>query len=292
MSTVELWVEARDGRPAVNPVVREMLDALVRLGHDVDVVVPDERPVVPTGETRAAAPDLVLLKSTTPAALSAAAVAEASGVRFLNRAAASIAVSDKAFALARLAAAGVPVPHTLLAADGVPVPAGAPAVDDPGPRSPGGWVRKPAHGVHGWGVSFHPGLQDALRSATDTAAAPAGTAPGSVLLQGRAGDDAPDVKVYAVGERVFAGRKPFSRSSFASDDVEPVSLHPDEHAAVVAAGRACGLRVFGVDLRRGPGDDPTTSTVVDVNAWPGFRGFPTAVPVLLDEVLGALREPR
>ena len=287
MSRVELWVERRGGRPAVNPVMAALLDLLGRLGHDVAVVVPEDRLVA---DGSAAGCDLVLLKTTTPAALAAAAVAQAGGTPVLNDAAASVAMADKAFALARVAAAGVPVPATLLLPDdglpGTAVPLGSvPPVRD----AAGSWVRKPVGGVHGWGVGVHAGLADALGARTDTSGAPAGAVRSSVLVQEHVGGSSTDVKVYAVRGTLFAGRKAFSASSFSTDDVEPVELTASEREACATAGEACGLVLYGVDLRRDPGGG---STVVDVNAFPGYRGFPAAVPALADVVLDALGRSR
>ena len=93
---IELWVEARAGRPAVNPVIASLLRHLAIDARLVRVRVPELEPL---GEVRGRRPDLVLLKTAATLALSLAVADEASGVTFLNPAAASSAASDKAAVL-------------------------------------------------------------------------------------------------------------------------------------------------------------------------------------------------
>ena len=227
---------------------------------------------VPEREPEAGAADVVLLKTPTTLALALAAVAEARGARVVNPAGASRAAGDKAFVVARLAAAGLPVPRTHVWEPG----------DRPGPGPGGaGWVSKPVLGWHGRGVRFH-----------DTAAAalvPGGCAPpvpgalvddGTRLVQRRIGGEEPDVKVYVAGEEVFAAAKPFAENSFTRDAEDPVLLDPRALDVVRGAGEALGLRLYGVDLRRGPAGP----VVIDVNPFPGYRGFPAAAAALAAEV--------
>jgi ribosomal protein S6--L-glutamate ligase len=62
--------------------------------------------------------------------------------------------------------------------------------------------------------------------------------------------------------------------------VRPVELDTEQRDIVRAAGEALGLRLFGVDLRA----DAGAPVVIDVNPFPGFRGFPEAMPALLAEI--------
>jgi ribosomal protein S6--L-glutamate ligase len=269
---IELWVEARGGRPAVNPVMTALLSELRAGGATVAVRVPEAEIAEPAAGPPTA--DLVLLKTATTLGLSRARADEAAGVRFLNDARATLRAHDKAAALAALAVAGVPVPETFLVASG----AGA---GTSGPRT-GEWVTKPVRGVHGRGVAVHATAEEAL---ANLAARPIATGgwvvdDGTRLLQRRVGGGAPDVKAYVAGDAVFAGRKRFGPESYAHDRVEPVGLDATSHAIVLAAGRALGLRLYGVDLRLEGG----LPFVVDVNPFPGYRGFPEAVPALLAEM--------
>jgi len=270
---VELWVEQRDGVPAVNPVVRLLLDDLAADGHPVRVRVPEREPDLDPV-------DVVLLKTPTTLALALAATAEAGGARVANPAPASRAAGDKAFVVARLAAAGLPVPESHLRD-----PAGPPAAPPAGP----GWVTKPVLGWHGGGVLVHADAAAALGPGGCAPAVPGALVDdGTRLLQRRVGGGEPDVKAYVAGEHVFAAEKAFDRSSFARDEVRAVELDAAADAVVRSAGEVLGLRLYGVDLRRGDAGP----VVVDVNPFPGYRGFPAAAAAALraevDRVLGGV----
>ena len=273
---IELWVEERDGTPAVNPTMQGLLDELAADGADVRVVVPEWEVIgigIGTGEP---VPDLVMLKSATSLALSRAFAAERRGVRFLNGAWSSWRAADKAATIARLAAGGLPVPATYL---NMPSASASPPPPDHG----GEWVSKPVIGVHGRGVSLHEAFPDTL--STDPLPPAYVVDDGTRLVQRRVGAEEADIKVYVAGGRCFAARKGFHAESYRSSDVEPMTLPPSWTEVVLAAGAALGLRCFGVDLREGE----RVVAVIDVNPFPGYRGFPDAVAALrgdVDAVLG------
>ena len=73
---LELWVEARAGKPAVNPVIASLLRHLAADGRPVTVRVPELDPLGPDAGPR---PELVLLKTVTTIALSVAIAHEAAG---------------------------------------------------------------------------------------------------------------------------------------------------------------------------------------------------------------------
>lgn len=275
---LELWVEARAGVPAVNPVIAALLQQLAGDGRPVTIRVPE---LDPLGVVLGASPDLVLLKTATTLALSLAVAGETAGGRFLNQAAATSAANDKAAVLARLSSAGLPVPASyLIDPDGRSGEAGG-GEDPSGADALGGWVSKPVMGWHGVGVQFHGSLSGAL-AAGATAPPEAGflVDDGTRLVQRQVGAGEPDIKVYVAGKHLFAAAKAFSSASFASDEVSPVELDGAQRDIVLAAGEVLGLRLFGVDLR----SDAGGPVVIDVNPFPGFRGFPEAVPALLAEV--------
>ena len=194
-----------------------------------------------------------------------------SGASFLNGAQATLRAHDKAAAVARLAAVGLPVPKTFLFRPGVE------AVARPGME--GRWIVKPVRGVHGRGVSFHEGAVTALAVPAETDGSFVAD-DGTRLLQSRVGEDEADVKVYVANGRCFAGRKHFSLSSYEADEIEPVALDPQTERIVLAAGEALGLSCFGVDLRL----DGERPDIIDANPFPGYRGFPEAVEALRAEV--------
>jgi ribosomal protein S6--L-glutamate ligase len=273
---IELWVEPRGGAPAVNPVMQQLLDALRLDGAEVAVRVPEHEIASPESDSDAPRPDLILLKTATSLGLSRALAEEARGVRCLNSARASWRASDKAFVLARLAAAGLPVPRTYLT-----VPAEAVIIEPP--AEPESWVSKPTRGIHGQGVAMHDAFPRTLPAAIANGHGYV-VDDGTRLVQQRIGGADPDLKVYVAGRHCFAGRKRFAVGSYASDQVEPVALDEAIKALVLAAGGALGLRLFGVDLRvRG-----IAPLIVDLNPFPGYRGFPDAVPALREAIEVAL----
>jgi ribosomal protein S6--L-glutamate ligase len=298
---IQLWVEPRGGVPAVNPVMRALLDDLAAAGASTAVRVPEWELINPDEEHQSAA-DLVLLKTATTLGLSLAVAGEAHGESFLNPAAVTLRVHDKAATTARLAAAGLPVPPTFLCGG-----EGALSGSEP-PRSPdlsggwdGAWVSKPTRGVHGRGVVFHaqfprvlreapPALPRGVSPAGSHSAAAAGEQPayvvddGTRLVQRHIGAGAPDVKAYVAGGRLFAGAKRFSASSYVADEIEQRTLRPAERDVIFGVGEALALRCYGVDLRY----DGERPFIVDANPFPGYRGFPDAVPALRREIEFAL----
>jgi ribosomal protein S6--L-glutamate ligase len=274
---IELWVEERDGAPAVNPVMQALLDDLATNGADIRVRVPECELIDLEPSPR---PDLVLLKTATSLGLSLAMATERAGVRFLNGAGVTLRAHDKAAAIGHLARAGVPVPETYLVDGGAEV---TPPVEPCGT-----WVSKPTRGVHGRGVQFHARFPSAPLAEMRLDPRGAYTVDdGTRLIQRQIGGAQADVKVYVVGEQCFAGTKPFSRVSYTSDEIEAVALDSTTTESVCTAGRVLGLRCFGVDLRC----DADRPVVIDVNPFPGYRGFPAAVPALLAEI-GRVLEAR
>lgn len=278
---IELWVEPRGGAPAVNPVMERLFGRLRELGAETSVRVPERELIDPMRFAAEPPPDLVLLKTVAAVGVSQAIADEAAGGRFLNGAQATWRAQDKAAAVARLAAAGLPVPATWLRDGGQ---AEAAVVAD----HPGEWVSKPVFGIHGHDVVFHAAFPGA-----DDVPAPSGgngcyvVDDGTRLIQQRIGGDAPDVKVYVADGRCFAGRKRFGAGSFATDVVERMALDRATTDLVLAAGAALELRCYGVDLRCSGKD----SVIVDVNPFPGYRGFPEAVPALMSEIERCLWGP-
>jgi glutathione synthase/RimK-type ligase-like ATP-grasp enzyme len=274
---IELWVEARDGAAAINPVMRTLLSDLTAAGAAVSIRVLEYEITDPRrllGEQR---PDLVLLKTATTLALSVAVAAETHGVKFLNGAQATLRAHDKAMTVARLAAAGIPVPETFLLAPG--------AEGTASPAMRGAWVAKPTRGVHGRGVTFHSSFPPTLdTSASLDAGGSYVVDDGTRLLQRRVGCDEADTKVYVADGRCFAAYKRFGPSSYATNDVEMLTLDRTTEEMILAVGETLGLSCFGVDVRFG-GEG---AVVIDANPFPGYRGFPEAVPALRTEIECAL----
>ena len=96
-----------------------------------------------------------------------------------------------------------------------------------------------------------------------------------------------DLKVYVVGDQVFAVRKPFSETSFAVPG-RPVRVDAEVRALALRAGRALGLGLFGLDVIESP-DGPV---VVDANYFPGYKGVPDAGRLIGEYIDAARPAPR
>ncbi len=90
-----------------------------------------------------------------------------------------------------------------------------------------------------------------------------------------------DRKLFVVGRYVHGTLRRWPARSLTEKLGRP--LHPDAEltALALAAGRVFGLCDYGVDVIDGP-DGPV---IVDVNAFPGFKGVPAALDLLFDHLL-------
>ena len=262
-SRVCALVEAA-GIPGRNPLLPPLAAILTR--DDIELVTWDPTGGFPLPRTGAPDADLYLVKGDDPAVLTAAGCLADGGARLLNSFEATAAATDKGRTLARLARAGIPVPATEVAADA----RGVGALLAAGPR-----FVKPVRGAHGHGA----------RLLEAGAAAPAEGGPW--LVQEPIAGDGRDHKVYGVGGRTAVRRMRFT-PGVVDAAREPVA-DPDPRLSrwAVAAAEACGLVCFGADFIVGPGGP----VLVDLNAFPGYRGV-EAGPAWVAEAVRAALPPR
>jgi ribosomal protein S6--L-glutamate ligase len=239
---------ARRVPPVPSPVVVEVAARLRARGFEIDSGTPEEMLVA--GDRLAPAHDLYVLKSHTELALSLAASLHMQGARVLNPVPATAAAHNKVLAVQRLRAAGVPVPRTFVTGDAGRLHH---LLDERGPL-----VVKPVRGYRGTGVHV-------VRSPHDLIALL--PLDGPVMAQDLVDGPGEDLKVYVVGERVWAVRKPFSATSF-SVPGRPVPVTPEVEEIALRAGAVSGLGLYGIDIIESP-DGPV---VVDLNAFPGYKG--------------------
>jgi glutathione synthase/RimK-type ligase-like ATP-grasp enzyme len=230
-----------------SPLLVEVSDRLRALGHEVEHGTPEQMLVDAVGLTPGH--DLYLLKSHTELALSVTAALAAQGARILNPYHACAAAQDKLLANRRLHAAGVPVPRTFVAADYDLIG----ECLDGTPK-----VVKPLRGHRGEGVEVV-GSRAALVGRRQP--------PGPLIVQDLIDGPGEDLKVYVVGERVWAVRKPFSATSF-SVAGRPVPVTREIRDIALRAAAATGLGLLGLDIIEGV-DGPV---VVDANYFPGYKG--------------------
>lgn len=210
--------------------------------------------------------DLTVLKSGSAAALHLAAAASGWGVPCVNPVAGTRVAQD------RIAVA------LLLQEAGLPVPASRAAwlqPDGPGPDDDRPLVVKAARGSRGHGVwPVDAGGLTALR---------AGLPAGPYLLMDRVAHTGDDLKVFVAGDWVTAIERRYPARTLEEKRGRPVPLPAAPAAAARAAGELLGLTCFGCDFVRGPDG----WVLVDLNAFPGYKGADGAADALAAEILRA-----
>lgn len=248
--------------PTPHSVVWGMLAGLRALGARVLAWqdAPGLSPVVFAGA------DLVVLRSVRPATAELARAGAPPGAAWCNPPGATAVVADRVETWRRLRAAGLPVPSAWVVHESRAVSALA---------AGGPVVVKTRLGSHGEGV--------AIRERGD--GRPVGGR-GPWLVQERVPGDGWDRKLFVVGSCVHGTLRRWPARSSADKLGRP--LHPDAELAALAlaAGEVFGLCAYGVDVIDGPGGP----VIVDVNAFPGFKGVPGAAGLLFDHLREHLRE--
>jgi glutathione synthase/RimK-type ligase-like ATP-grasp enzyme len=243
-----------------HPVLAEMLALL------------DAEPLSPEADAEvelAHAADLYLLKSHAPVALALAGRLEDAGHRVVNSVAATAVCLDRLRMARRLEEAVILAPRVLYtgALEGL----------------------RRSVGVAGSGRDRFPvmvksrasrrgDLVALVRSEAELSVLCHDWAHEEVVAQEHLPNDGWDVKLWVVADRVFAARRPTPLDPNGEPQTLPIEELPREWTRLVEMVRhAFSLDLFGVDLLQaelGP-------AVVDVNAFPGFRGVPGAVAALV-----------
>jgi ribosomal protein S6--L-glutamate ligase len=103
----------------------------------------------------------------------------------------------------------------------------------------------------------------------------------AVLAQEFSPNDGYDIKCWVIGDHVAVARRPSaleSRDTSRDIAIDPIDVPREWIEAARRAGAALGLDLFGADLLISNG----RPVVIDVNAFPGFRGAPSLAPALVD----------
>jgi ribosomal protein S6--L-glutamate ligase len=208
--------------------------------------------------------DLVMLRSVHPATAELARAGAPRGAAWCNLPGATEVVADRIETWRRLRAAGLPVPSARVVHD----PRAVAAIAADGPV-----VVKTPLGSRGEGVTV-------LERGEGQ---PVGGR-GPWLVQERVPGDGWDRKLFVIGRHVHGTLRCWPARSLTEKLGR--SLHPDTGltALALAAGGVFGLCAYGVDVIDGPGGP----VIVDVNAFPGFKGVPAALDLLFDHLLGHL----
>ena len=245
--------------PVPSPVLLEVSRILRDRGFEVDSGIAEDAVIGPDRLTLEH--DLYILKSHTELSLSLGGVLDALGAPLLNPYRSCIATQDKIVAARRLRAAGVPAPRAWVTGD-LGLLAGVVA------EKP--LILKPHRGHRGAGIRI-------VRDKGQLDAVPPSDVP--MLAQEYVDGSPEDLKVYVVGDEVFAVRKPFSELSFTVPG-RPARVDDELRRIALAAGRVLGLGLYGLDVIE-THDGPV---VVDVNYFPGYKGVPGVAPLIADYI--------
>jgi ribosomal protein S6--L-glutamate ligase len=245
--------------PVPSPVLVEVFRLLRKRGFEVDGGIAEE--IVVRSDDFRPTHDLYLLKSHTELSLSLAGVLDAQGAELLNPYASCTATQNKIVASRRLRAAGVPVPRTWVTGDLDLLR----RIADERPL-----IVKPYRGHRGAGIHV-------VRTPADLHGVALDDSP--VMAQEYVNGGPEDVKVYVVGDDVFAVRKPFSATSFTVPG-RPCEVDSELRDIALRCGQALGLGLYGLDVTEGPAGP----VVVDLNYFPGYKGVPDVAPLIADYI--------
>jgi ribosomal protein S6--L-glutamate ligase len=258
-----------DAGASLSAVTTEIIDRLRVHGAHVDLLVPEDQPLDCADLAREPRHDLYVLKAKTALTLGISGAMTAGGARVVNTFAASSLARDKLASTTVLAGRGVPVPTSFATGQ-------ADLLRDllgGGPL----WL-KPPRGSQGAGVQRLASAADL--SPGDGLTRDAHALPVPLFAQAEVASGGFDLKVYVVGEQMWAIKRPFPARSLAEKLGESARVTPPIRDAALACGAALGLELYGVDFLVA-GDE---FFVVDVNAFPGYKGVPEA-PAAIAEYL-------
>ncbi len=98
--------------------------------------------------------------------------------------------------------------------------------------------------------------------------------------------EGPDLKLYRIGEEIFCVERPFPARTLREKRGRLLPVTAELEAIVRRCGDAFGIDVYGVDVVRHQG----RLWVVDMSAFPGFKGVPEAGRRIADVVVDRLRD--
>jgi ribosomal protein S6--L-glutamate ligase len=275
---------------------RDLLRAAVERGHSA-VSLPFERLTahVTTGRSSVAGAvgalsgvDAVIVRTMPPGSLEQVvfrmnllAQLEARGVQVLNPARAVECAVDKYLTTARLSAAGLPVPETVVCEN---ADAALAAFEQLG----GDVVVKPIFGSEGRGILRVSDPDLALRAFRTLERIQA-----VLYLQRFVPHEGFDLRIMVLDGRVLAGMRRRSPHDFRTNvsrqaRPEPVELTERERDWALRSAQAVGARLAGVDLLY---DRAGNGYVIEVNGVPGWQALQRVTDChVAREVIGALEK--
>ena len=241
---------------------RGMARALTEAGHNVSVL-DTSRAMLDIDNSRwLAGLDLVIARGRSADLLARLSVAEAAGIPTLNRRQAIAAVLDKAHMATQLRAAGIPAPPTWIGDIG--------QLRREIPRTAYPLILKPVYGDNCRGIC----IVDTPRELD----AVVWNEP-CVIAQRLLQNSGFDIKLYAVGEHMWAVRKPSPLYGGAAA-VTTLALPTAWRNLARQCGELFGLQLFGVDCIEADG----ALQVIEVNDFPNYSGIPGVDSILAGHV--------
>ena len=229
-------------------------------------------------ESRQPLADLYLLKSHALQALDVAQYVEQQGALVVNSWAASVACQDRLRMTEYMVKNGLPWPQTQSFVTLTELL----AQSESGIQIPYPFILKSRYSHRG-------DLVEKVESKKQIEALAETWGQEPVIVQELVASDGWDIKVWVIDEHIYAARRRTPLDATASKEEFPISTGELSElflSTIVEIGRVFHLRLYGVDLlitKQG-------SIVVDINAFPGFRGVPDAENALVKLVERALRE--
>jgi len=244
-----------------------LITAIRERGHTVTVIDPDNTPYAAAESAFMDGFDLVVVRGRSLDVLCLAAAAETAGLRTVNRLSAIRGVLNKAEMGFRLAANRIPTPPTYF--DTIQ------RLAEHVPSYP--LILKPVFGDNARGLKVVQTAEELIQLEWEEPA---------VLAQQYIPNDGYDLKLYAIGDEVWAVRKTSPLSGLQQGEAVPAPISQELVDLGHRCGELFGLELYGVDCILTP-DGPT---VIEINEFPNYTGVPNADERLANYVIQWARE--
>ena len=241
------------------PVMDDVFKRLRQKGVQVQKIVPEEQLI----DLSAVRPtlDLYVLRPGIELGLSLAGILHDQGANLLNTFPASTLVQDKVRVTQRLLENQIPTARSFVAGD----------LKQAFDALCNSLIVKPHRGSYGEGIRiFH-----------DREGLPEAGERGGHFVQEYHSNSGEDLKVYVIGNQVFALRRKFPAHSYEDKLGTPVEVDDYLRRIALRIGQLFGLHVYGIDCI----DTDCGLLVIDVNFFPGFVGVPNAAKYLSAYIL-------